>query len=341
MSNAPTLNNPLQFATRRLGEEQERAVRHFNDWLEANTQKTLRKPDETDGIDAVDAMDVEDWLDFMLTERGLADSTVRSKFYDLSGAFNKIGDRYDLLSPYDPTDAADLSLVNDGKGLDSRTEKQKASDDERGYNYVTPHEKELLVKHVPAPELRNQVLLRLLWQTGARAHEVRNLTVDAVDLDGDRPTVTLNDEKTDDNRTLAVNQDPLPFLLDRYLNRGGRDELLGLDDSEYLFVTNQSPKLARNTVNDIVKKAADNAGIQETLNEAKDGSRRRITAHAFRHGFATHAYNEGVDPRSLQVALGHEDISTTIDTYVHDDEERMRETFSQMWADSDRPSVTE
>lgn len=49
--------------------------------------KSLRKHFETEEIGAVVAMDVEEWFDFTLTELGLAYSTVRSKFYDLSCAF--------------------------------------------------------------------------------------------------------------------------------------------------------------------------------------------------------------------------------------------------------------
>jgi len=49
---------------------------------------------------------------------------------------------------------------------------------------------------------------------------------------------------------------------------------------------------------------------------SKSGLQKRITAHTFRHSFATHLLQRGTDIRTIQALLGHEDVSTTM-IYTH------------------------
>jgi integrase/recombinase XerD len=102
--------------------------------------------------------------------------------------------------------------------------------------------------------------------------------------------------------------------LQRYL-AGSRSELLAGKQTEDLFVTtrgvNAGTAMSRVMFWMVVKKYAIQAGIRSPL-----------SPHTLRHAFATHLLNHGADLRSVQMLLGHADISTTT-IYTHIARERL------------------
>jgi integrase/recombinase XerD len=96
--------------------------------------------------------------------------------------------------------------------------------------------------------------------------------------------------------------------LQRYLT-GSRAELLAGRQSDDVFVTVRGAKagsaMSRIMFWSIVKRYALQAGVRVPL-----------SPHTLRHAFATHLLNHGADLRSVQMLLGHADISTTT-IYTH------------------------
>ena len=84
-----------------------------------------------------------------------------------------------------------------------------------------------------------------------------------------------------------------------------------------LFVNRSGRALSRQYVWKMVKNYALQAGI-----------RRAISPHTFRHSFATHLLEGGADLRSVQLLLGHADISAT-EIYTHVQAERLRALHHQ------------
>ena len=83
-------------------------------------------------------------------------------------------------------------------------------------------------------------------------------------------------------------------------------------DSGYLFLNQHGNMLTRQHIWNIVKEKCKQNNIT-----------KHVSPHTLRHSFATHMLSNGADLRTLQIFLGHSNISTTeIYTHVTDDDKR-------------------
>ena len=157
---------------------------------------------------------------------------------------------------------------------------------------------------------RDRCMLEMLYAAGLRVSELCNL--DVLDLDLQRGLVRVFGKGAKER--LVPLHDAMQQMLATYLKdwrpafspTGGQ-----------LFVNRSGRALSRQYVWKMVKNYALQAGI-----------RRAISPHTFRHSFATHLLEGGADLRSVQLLLGHADISAT-EIYTHVQAERLRALHHQ------------
>lgn len=290
---------------------------HFLDFLGDHWD---REPDTiaVDELDAVDTDTVKLYVNRLL--RDYPDSTTKTRYYYLRSFLAYLEDVEDVLAENPAED------VNIGDYVDREITRQ--GDELRaksGVIYLEDDEIDALLRNVPEPRGRNELMLKLMLQCGLRASEV--VALRCGDIDRDERRLAVKTAKTGRIRDVWY-QPSLDPLLSRWLD-ADRASMPTSGDSDRVFISRYSAEMSPNRPNRVVTTAAENADIQEVIFEDGGGNqRRRITAHTLRHTFAVQCVRNGMDVRSLQMLMGHEKISTT-EKYLRFSGETLRDKMMQ------------
>ena len=270
----------------------------------------------------LDEQDIDSPLEVETRDGGKIMSSLVDQFNGTTGRYrwDQIFAFYEWLVVMDfisknPLEYHDQKKKN--RGLSKQSQQSQEMGDNEKYA-VSQEEVRMMEENVGNPKNRNVLLIRLMYQTGMRRSEISELTVDDIDRNNREIKISSNVAKNDKMRVVAF-QRSLDVLLSDWLDSGHREQWLGGQEMDYLFISTHGNQLAPESINEVVRKAAINAGINRELDyePANGGSRWKITSHSLRHGFGHHMVHE-TDASLYEVSkiMGHSSVKITEETYL-------------------------
>jgi integrase/recombinase XerD len=278
------------------------------------------------------------FLHYLVVEKGLSKNTIEAYSHGLDRFLNHlqkkgIGEASDISK----TDIREFLLRLKRKGLSSRTLARNLVSIRVFFRFLT---EEGLLKVNPAEEIdspkvaktlpeilslmevekllnqpdlaiplgiRDRAMLEMLYATGMRVSELVRLQAHHLHLEAG---YVLLFGKGSKERIVPIGKEAIDWA-HRYMKES-RERLLRRRETPFLFVNRSGKPMSRQQFWKIIKAYGRKAGI-----------RKRITPHLLRHSFASHLLERGADLRSVQLMLGHVDISTT-QIYTHVTGDRLK-----------------
>jgi len=160
--------------------------------------------------------------------------------------------------------------------------------------------------------IRDRAMLEVLYATGMRVSELTQLPINQVNLEGGFIIIYGKGSK---ERMVPFGSEAMRWVT-LYL-KTARERLAKRRESESLFLSRLGKGMTRQRFWKTIKEYGRRAGI-----------RKRITPHLLRHSFASHLLERGADLRSVQMMLGHVDISTT-QIYTHVTGEKLKKVHQR------------
>ena len=284
------------------------------------------------------------FLNYLLVEKGLSRNTLEAYSRDIGRYLNHLESRgHDNFSRVSPLDAAAFIAALKDAGISPRSRARALSAMRMFHRFLiienycelnptavmeTPKtggklpsilssrevEQLLMSAAGNAPvDIRDRAMLELLYATGLRVSELVALRTRDVNTEAG---FLLTMGKGEKERLVPIGESALLALAEYAgLVRPGMDRS---GDCPYLFLSRLGDRMTRQSFWNIIKKRTRIAGIV-----------KNISPHTLRHSFATHLLENGADLRSVQIMLGHADLSST-QIYTHVTRERLKRLHQEI-----------
>ena len=280
---------------------------------------------------------IDSFLDSLYIEKGLSNNTVSSYKNDIKSFFLWLDENSFNPLNINASDANNYVSRLFGDGLKSSSVNRKISAIKSFYIFL--QKKKIIMKspiadivmpkqekYLPvsmseeeverllnSPDLniqierRDKAMIEVLYATGIRISELTNLKL--TDLDINRSVLKVFGKGSKER--LVPFGEKAAESLNLYLT--DRKDL----KSKEIFLSNRGTKISRSAFWQRIK-----------IYTKRENLKISISPHTLRHAFATHLLNRGADLRSVQILLGHSDLSTT-QIYTHIAKQRLGEILKK------------
>jgi integrase/recombinase XerD len=292
-------------------------------------------------MDAKESHLIDSFLRFLQLEKGLSKNTISSYKTDIGGFNQWCADEAIKLSEVDLSYAESFIVSLRKRELAPASISRKISSLKALFIYLKKQQhiktnpfQDLVLPKIPkslpksmsmaevntlldAPDtanfigLRDKTMLELMYATGLRVSELVNLKYSSFDFERSVIKVLGKGSK---ERIIPFGDSALSWL-NQYIDFRRQNNLSM--NSKYFFISQKLSQVTRQSFWQRVEHYQKIASIPY-----------KISPHTLRHAFATHLLNNGADLRSVQMLLGHSDLSTT-QIYTHIAKQRLSEMIKK------------
>ena len=163
---------------------------------------------------------------------------------------------------------------------------------------------------------RDQAIIELLFSSGLRVSELVNLTVQDLNLKERMMRIVCKCNKERIVPFSLKTQKTLSIYLENTRKQLISDSGNNIG-TNYVFLNNRGEKLTTRGVEYILQEIENKTGVTLSLHP-----------HKFRHSFATHLLNQGLDLRTIQELMGHASLSST-QVYTHVSNQKMHDEYEK------------
>ena len=281
---------------------------------------------------------IKDYKSYLKIERGLSLNSIVSYENDIISLKNYILDNKIKESPIECTpDTVNSFIYNSSKKNSPRSQARKISGLKSFFKFLVFEEyiKSSPMSNIESPKLgrklpdilnveeisqmissinikekfgqRNKTIIEILYGTGIRVSELIELKISNIFFKENLIRVL---GKGDKERFVPIGLKAKKSIID-YINNDRKYQKIEESSNDILILSKYGKKITRHMIFTLIKNISKKSGIT-----------KKISPHTFRHSFASHLLKNGADLRTIQLILGHENITTT-EIYTHLDSKHL------------------
>ncbi|UZW65820.1 site-specific integrase [Priestia flexa] len=171
--------------------------------------------------------------------------------------------------------------------------------------------------------IRNKLLVSILYETGVRISEALEIKLEDIDISDKKILISKSKTPSGENRMVYISSETVNLLQDYIYEVHEKNNF----DSDYLFLKLMGPSRGEVCEYETIMAFFKALSAKLAFN---------ITPHMFRHTLATELHETGLEISIIKTLLGHKDVQTTMNMYIHPSEKSVREEYNKVMTNRER-----